>query len=191
MQAHFQAANKSYVEVINHINPPSRACVQVALPANRSCMVEVLLQNKVMMSSNFEVKSALIDEEATTNLPPTDTLHVQSISKWAPSCIGPYSQATTSVGLSHIAGQIGRDPARMERPHQNVMAELHNAIAHALAVSEVIQAPLSTCMVECTTFASTENAHLLCNVQPRMKEQVNELVPSRLRLVCVSEGNIS
>jgi enamine deaminase RidA (YjgF/YER057c/UK114 family) len=35
-------------------------------------------------------------------------LHVQSISEWAPSCIGPYSQATRHAGLVHFAGQVGR-----------------------------------------------------------------------------------
>jgi enamine deaminase RidA (YjgF/YER057c/UK114 family) len=33
-------------------------------------------------------------------------LHVQSISEWAPSCIGPYSQATRHQGLVHFAGQV-------------------------------------------------------------------------------------
>lgn len=33
-------------------------------------------------------------------------LHVQSISEWAPSCIGPYSQATRHRGLALFAGQV-------------------------------------------------------------------------------------
>lgn len=33
-------------------------------------------------------------------------LHVQSISEWAPSCIGPYSQATRHAGLVLFAGQV-------------------------------------------------------------------------------------
>ena len=33
-------------------------------------------------------------------------LHVQSISEWAPSCIGPYSQATRHCGLILFAGQV-------------------------------------------------------------------------------------
>ncbi len=41
-------------------------------------------------------------------------LHVQSISRWAPCCIGPYSQATTLGSLLHMAGQIGLDPATMQ-----------------------------------------------------------------------------
>ena len=41
-------------------------------------------------------------------------LHVQSISSWAPSCIGPYSQATILHSLLHMAGQIGLDPPSMQ-----------------------------------------------------------------------------
>lgn len=41
-------------------------------------------------------------------------LHVQSISRWAPSCIGPYSQATTLGTLLHMAGQIALDPPTMQ-----------------------------------------------------------------------------
>lgn len=41
-------------------------------------------------------------------------LHVQSISEWAPSCIGPYSQAVSTAGLLYFAGQIGLKPATMQ-----------------------------------------------------------------------------
>ena len=41
---------------------------------------------------------------------------MRSYSRWAPSCIGPYSQASTLAGagrLVHCAGQIALDPATM------------------------------------------------------------------------------
>ena len=41
-------------------------------------------------------------------------LHVQSISQWAPSCIGPYSQAVLTEGLVFFAGQIGLHPPTMD-----------------------------------------------------------------------------
>ena len=40
-------------------------------------------------------------------------LHVQSISRWAPACIGPYSQATSHQDVLFMAGQLGLDPASM------------------------------------------------------------------------------
>ena len=45
--------------------------------------------------------------------PPLQVLHVQSISSWAPSCIGPYSQANCYGGLVFMAGQIPLDPGSM------------------------------------------------------------------------------
>jgi hypothetical protein len=41
-------------------------------------------------------------------------LHVQSISAWAPACIGPYAQAAAWGSVLHMAGQIGLDPASMQ-----------------------------------------------------------------------------
>jgi hypothetical protein len=41
------------------------------------------------------------------------TLHVQSVSRWAPSNIGPYSQAKTLAGIVLVSGQIALDPASM------------------------------------------------------------------------------
>lgn len=42
------------------------------------------------------------------------TLHVQSVSRWAPSNIGPYSQAKTLGGsIVFVSGQIALDPSTM------------------------------------------------------------------------------
>ena len=41
-------------------------------------------------------------------------LHVQSVSAWAPACIGPYAQAAVGGGMLYMAGQIGLDPASMQ-----------------------------------------------------------------------------
>lgn len=41
-------------------------------------------------------------------------LHVQSVSAWAPACIGPYAQAAVGGGMLYMAGQIGLDPAFMQ-----------------------------------------------------------------------------
>lgn len=38
---------------------------------------------------------------------------MQSISSWAPACIGPYSQATSHQDVLYMAGQLGLDPASM------------------------------------------------------------------------------
>merc|ERR1711937_35433 len=44
-----------------------------------------------------------------------EVLHVQSISRWAPVCVGPYSQVNTlRSGLQFLAGQIGLVPETMK-----------------------------------------------------------------------------
>ena len=45
---------------------------------------------------------------------PRRVLHVQSISEWAPSCIGPYSQGVQLPKVTLFAGQIGLHPPTMD-----------------------------------------------------------------------------
>ena len=73
------------------INPPIRVCV------------EAPIKTKVSLS-------------AIGNRNPIKTMHVQSISHWAPANIGPYSQATLVDNVLHVAGQIGLIPGSMDLP---------------------------------------------------------------------------
>ena len=73
------------------INPPIRVCVETPIKA------------KVSLS-------------AIGNKSPIKTMHVQSISHWAPANIGPYSQATLVDNILHVAGQIGLIPGSMDLP---------------------------------------------------------------------------
>jgi diphthine-ammonia ligase len=45
-------------------------------------------------------------------------MHVQSISRWAPPNIGPYSQSNvltnSESGIMFLAGQIGMDPGTLD-----------------------------------------------------------------------------
>ena len=56
----------------------------------------------------------MLAAKAGTARPARDVMHVQSISPWAPSCIGPYAQMNRALGLRHYAGVIALDPWRME-----------------------------------------------------------------------------
>lgn len=57
-------------------------------------------------------------------------LHVQSISAWAPACIGPYAQAACGGRVLHLAGQIGLDPASMQLVQGGAAAQVCIIIAH-------------------------------------------------------------
>ncbi|XP_024519293.1 diphthine--ammonia ligase isoform X1 [Selaginella moellendorffii] len=63
-------------------------------------------------------------------------LHVQSISCWAPSCIGPYSQATLHGNILFMAGQIGLDPPTMALVTDGPAAETLQCLQNARAVAE-------------------------------------------------------
>lgn len=86
----FSSLNEKYKLHFSH-KPPVRACVQ------GNC-------------SNFNGDVILcVDPGAIQS-----HLHVQSISSWAPACIGPYSQTHTVNGLIFMAGMIGLNPQTME-----------------------------------------------------------------------------
>ncbi|KAI0561620.1 Diphthamide synthase [Gracilaria domingensis] len=68
--------------------PPSRACVAVS-PDNHATTLEALVRRK-------RDRSAL----------GAFTLHVQSLSEWAPPCIGPYAQFVEEDGIVHVSGVL-------------------------------------------------------------------------------------
>ncbi|KAF5286755.1 hypothetical protein FQA39_LY04178 [Lamprigera yunnana] len=98
----FVELNKLYVDVLKHMNPPTRACVQVPLPKNCPIVLEVLSWNQLTTQKQGDV---LFERH---------TMHVQSISHWAPANIGPYSQAIRIGDTIHVAGQIGLVPGSMQ-----------------------------------------------------------------------------
>lgn len=128
--AQFGAANAAYAAFLPAINPPSRATVELGGNAELALVVEVLfarwaqlvwLQDAcklVLLACSGRLPAPQHRWwrvlSASSSLPPSPcrqpegrrVLHVQSISEWAPSCIGPYSQATRHSGLALFAGQV-------------------------------------------------------------------------------------
>ncbi|KYQ89711.1 endoribonuclease L-PSP domain-containing protein [Tieghemostelium lacteum] len=90
----FSNVNQSYCKHFQS-NPASRACIQLSANCNEIIIEFIGAVDRVQKKC----------------------LHVQSISNWAPACIGPYSQATqclkdstTDQSLTFIAGQIAMVP---------------------------------------------------------------------------------
>ena len=123
--SHFATINKYYQAFFGSILPPSRSCVALGrgvLPAGR----RVLLDCKVQIGSGEYLRSSInaacevlnpyavaAHKNRTSKL--REVLHVQSISRWAPVCVGPYSQVNTlRSGLQFLAGQIGLVPESMK-----------------------------------------------------------------------------
>ncbi|KNC71147.1 hypothetical protein SARC_16318, partial [Sphaeroforma arctica JP610] len=87
--AQFAQVNAEYVRVFAE-RPPSRVCVQVPLPEG------VLVQLHC-------VAHAPTSATDTSSRATRECLHVQSISRWCPANIGPYSQAVTLRGKVYLA----------------------------------------------------------------------------------------
>lgn len=73
--ADYAAINAAYISVLSHVNPPVRVCVEVPLSAANPVVLEAIAYRPFHESDSRK-----------------HTMHVQTISHWAPANIGPYSQ---------------------------------------------------------------------------------------------------
>lgn len=64
------------------------------------------------------------------------SLHVQSVSPWAPACIGPYSQLVAYADVVWLSGMIPLDAATMtmSHAHESLRLQLSLCITHCSAV---------------------------------------------------------
>ncbi|EFA02050.1 uncharacterized protein LOC663632 [Tribolium castaneum] len=107
--------NQVYCETFNHVNPPSRACVEVP-----SCF-PVILTALSWKEPHNQAGDFPLERH---------TMHVQSRSHWAPANIGPYSQAVRVGELIHLAGQIGMIPGSLEMVKGGIKAQCQLALRH-------------------------------------------------------------
>jgi enamine deaminase RidA (YjgF/YER057c/UK114 family) len=124
--SHFAKINQHYQQFFGRHLPPSRSCVGVGpqvLPGERRVMMDCVLQlgsgeylradegGEASEGVSAFVLNALRNKHHALR----KTLHVQSISNWAPVCIGPYSQANVlRSSLVFLAGMIGLIPQSMQ-----------------------------------------------------------------------------
>ena len=117
--SHFASINAYYREFFGTLLPPSRSCVAVGrhvLPGGRRVSLDCMIQCgsgaylRCQRNQSAYADAAL----ANTSFQLRQVLHVQSISHWAPVCVGPYSQVNTLRSTLHfMAGQIGLKPETM------------------------------------------------------------------------------
>ncbi|CEG45936.1 Predicted ATPase (PP-loop superfamily) [Plasmopara halstedii] len=101
----FSQLNAEYIRHLGQHLPPSRSCVEINALAN--VPARVLIDCFALRGSGVQKLQALRVRR--------DVLHVKSTSSWAPSCIGPYSQANVlHRALILLAGQIAFYPQTME-----------------------------------------------------------------------------
>ena len=125
--SHFATINQYYKQFFGTQLPPSRSCVAVgrnALPGGRRVMMDCIFQrgSGAYLRHDGDGSAAVCDkvdtflDKALQNNRQflRKTLHVQSISNWAPVCIGPYSQANVlRSSLVFLSGMIGLVPQSM------------------------------------------------------------------------------
>lgn len=114
--------NSTYMNVIDNANAPVRICLETTLPESSPVLIEALA-HKIVNGS-----SANNDRR---------TMHVQSISHWAPANIGPYSQAIKVGEIIYVAGQIALVPGTMQMVEGGISQECRLALRH---VGRVINA---------------------------------------------------
>ncbi|KAK9083253.1 hypothetical protein Scep_029724 [Stephania cephalantha] len=124
----FSLANETYVSFITeekcYMGVPSRSTVE--LPLTQAGLGRAAIEVLVATDRSKKV------------------LHVQSISCWAPSCIGPYSQATLHKEILYMAGQLGLDPPTMKLRQGGAIAELDQALENCEAVAKNFNCSLAS-----------------------------------------------
>ena len=151
---HFAKINKHYSAFFGSVLPPSRSCVAVgkgALPGGRRVMLDCMIQRGSgrYMRPNCEIKDDAFVQAARNNPHHAlrSTLHVQSISHWAPVCVGPYSQANTvRAGVIFLAGQIGLDPPTMKLVDGGWKSQLTQSWTNAASVLDALGGSLADCL---------------------------------------------
>ncbi|XP_016490242.2 LOW QUALITY PROTEIN: diphthine--ammonia ligase [Nicotiana tabacum] len=134
----FAVANETYVRYITQekcrFGVPSRSTIELPLllVGLGRAYIEVLVANDLTKK----------------------VLHVQSISCWAPSCIGPYSQATLHNDILHMAGQLGLDPATMVLCEGGPVDELEQALENSEAVASSFNCSISTSAIVFVIYCS-------------------------------------
>ncbi|XP_067943459.1 uncharacterized protein [Watersipora subatra] len=107
----FSRINAVYKDYFG-INPPPRICVEAVLPETSLFHAMILCSRK-----------------------PKDTRHVQGVSHWAPSCIGPYSQVAKVGSNVYVSGQIPLVPGSMKPLVTGFPGQSQLALDHALSVA--------------------------------------------------------
>ncbi|XP_056698919.1 diphthine--ammonia ligase isoform X2 [Spinacia oleracea] len=140
----FAVANETYVSFITQekcrFGVPSRSTVE--LPLLQAGLGKAYVE-------------VLVSRDKTKKV-----LHVQSISRWAPSCIGPYSQATLHNGILHMAGQLGLDPPTMTLCEGGIISELEQALLNSEAIADCFRCSISSSAISFVVYCSMQTVSL-------------------------------
>lgn len=148
----FGEMNREYCLHFPDQHPPSRSCVEVELPSH----MQVCLAAHVVPGSH---SAALAGDTVCRT-----TLHVRSLSQWAPVCIGPYCQANVTGGYIQVAGQIALVPSNMELLAGGLEAQTRLAACNVRRVLVTLRSdwPMCTSILVFVSSAAVEQAGQGC-----------------------------
>ncbi|KAH9329868.1 hypothetical protein KI387_001976, partial [Taxus chinensis] len=132
----FALANDTYLRYITEENCPR------GVPSRST--IEIPLVKGDLGKAFIEVFAA---KDKTKKV-----LHVQSVSCWAPSCIGPYSQATLHRQILYMAGQLGLDPPTMMLSSGGAGVQMQQALINCEAVAKAFGCNLISSLISLTVY---------------------------------------
>ncbi|XP_042516868.1 diphthine--ammonia ligase [Macadamia integrifolia] len=172
----FSLANETYVRFITEkkcdLGVPSRSTIELPLTevGLGRAYIEVLVANDLRKR----------------------VLHVQSISSWAPSCIGPYSQATLHNEILHMAGQLGLDPPTMTLCSGGAIAELEQALKNCEAVAKCFNCSIAYSAIVLIIYCSASvTSDQRIKIQERLETFLRERKLDELDNGCMSKVSSS
>ena len=154
----FSIVNDEYCKYFSDY-PPSRCCVALPLPEG----VEIAMDVVAMKGS----RKLMRDKQYSQR----EVLHVQSISQWAPQCIGPYSQANVAMGVMiYVAGQIPLDPGSMalmlwpQHVTDHTDIDLGLCLRHADKILSALNSGIDKC-IQITVYVNQAIVHYPENLE--------------------------
>lgn len=149
--ANFAKVNGVYAHFFKHPLPPSRVCVESALPAG--CLVQV---------SCIVLRPGL-----------RQGIHIRSRSYWGPQNIGPYSQSIVehreTFKTASLLGQIPLVPGSMELARSSHLLETVLSLQHLFRVKSLVGVRL---LASCVCYVTEVSPILVENV---WREYVSEI----------------
>ncbi|KAM7346834.1 uncharacterized protein ACRADG_006603 [Cochliomyia hominivorax] len=150
----YAKVNKIYGQAVNFQNPPTRVCVECPLPEDCHVVLEAIafkapLRRRATLSiqeseGSDDQSSSMVNScssSCTNDIScKRNTMHVQSISHWAPANIGPYSQSTKIDEITYISGQIALVPGSMTIIEGGIRPQCKLTLRHISRIAKAMNA---------------------------------------------------
>ncbi|XP_073828856.1 uncharacterized protein [Musca autumnalis] len=150
----YQTLNRIYGQAFNFQNPPTRVCVECPLPEECHVIIEAIAfkspqRRRATISiqegsseggSSDDIMNTSSCSSTNDALCKRHTMHVQSISHWAPANIGPYSQSTKIGEITYISGQIALVPGSMTIIEGGIRPQCKLTLRHISRIAKAMNA---------------------------------------------------